>query len=170
MAASDLARRRVRTPMAIASASKWLYAAYAVQKVGGVAGLEPTRFRMCRSSTSRAATPGPPALGPGICGRDDTVQECVDFNNSTLDPGNLGLFNYDSGHMEVHAASRRIGLGPFGNLPLADAVLGTTTGSSNPGSNTYTEPLLAGGVQSCGGVCGLPRRACCRAAWRCATC
>ncbi|MBK6862906.1 MAG: hypothetical protein IPG91_04700 [Ideonella sp.] len=134
------------TPMAIASASKWLYAAYAVQKVGGVAGLDPVQdvpFLNFTSGYTWATS-----LGPGICGRDDTVQECVDFNNSTLDPGNLGLFNYDSGHMEVHAASRRIGLGPFGNLPLADAVLGTTTGSSNPGSNTYTEPLLAGGVQS----------------------
>jgi hypothetical protein len=132
------------TPMPIASASKWLYAAYAVEKVGGVANLDPVQdvpFLNFTSGYTWATS-----LGPGICRRDDTVQECVEYNNSTLDSGNLGLYNYDSGHMEVHAASRRIGLGPFGNLALADAVLGTTTGSSDPDSNTYTEPLLAGGV------------------------
>lgn len=132
------------TSMAIASASKWLYAAYAVQKVGGVANLDPVQdvpFLNFTSGYTWATS-----SGPNICKRDGTVQECVAFNNSTLDPGNQGLFNYDSGHMEVHAASSRIGLGPYGNLPLADAVLGTTTGSSDPSSNIYTEPLLAAGV------------------------
>jgi hypothetical protein len=133
------------TPMAIASASKWLYAAYAVQKVG-VARLDPVQDAPFLNFTSGYtwATSG----GHGFCQRDGTVQECVAFNNSAQDPDTKGKFNYDSGHMEVHAASARIGLGSDDNLSLAAAVLGTVTGGSDPTANTYTEPLLAAGVGS----------------------
>jgi hypothetical protein len=129
--------------MAIASASKWLYASYAVQKLGGVANLDPVLDVPFLNFTSGYTWST--SAGPGICDKDGTVQACNTLNNSSQDPSLVGTFHYDSGHMEYHAMARA-GLGADGNDALAAAVLGTDTGSADPDANTYTQPLLAGGV------------------------
>lgn len=135
--------------MPIASASKWLYAAYVVQKRGGPAGLSGTTdvpFLNFTSGYSQFSGTNA-GLQRGICLHTQTVQECLDGNNAALDPTTQGIFYYDSGHMEVHAATY-MGLAGDTVGPLADEVLGTLIGKDNVGVNSaiYTQPLLAGGV------------------------
>jgi hypothetical protein len=132
-------------PISIASASKWLYAGYVIQKLGGAANLDKDLDVPYLNFTSGYSQFGSDPNG-GSCSQTGTVQDCVDANNSAQDPTTIGVFAYNSGHMEVHAASARIGLAQDNDLSLGTDVLGTVTGNAESTSNIYTQPLLAGGV------------------------
>lgn len=120
------------TVMAIASASKWVYGAYVVQRRGGVLSDADIRFLTFRSGYTSFST----------CLPAQSVDECVAYrSNGAYTPANDGVFSYGGGHMEKHASL--IGLGPLRNAELADqmrAQLGTDIALG------YAQPQLAGGI------------------------
>lgn len=128
-----------QTPMAIASASKWIYGAYAAERRGGALTTEDIQFLTFRSGYTNFAPTG--------CDNDDTVSQCVARStNGILTPGNIGKFSYGGAHMEKHAslAAPGMNLGALANAALAAEVrrvLGTEI------ALTYTQPQLAGGIR-----------------------
>lgn len=123
------------TVMAIASASKWLYAAYVAEAKAGVL----------------SATADVPYLNFssgytefGLCLPGQTVAQCQSLPaNDGQVPADIGRFAYAGGHMQKHAVD--IGLGALDNAALATEVrakLGTDIVLS------YSQPQLAGGVVS----------------------
>ena len=119
------------TTMAIASASKWIYSGYVVQKQAGVLSDSDIKFLNFRSGYTNFS----------ISSRDQTVQQCVDAgSNGAYTAANDGKFVYGGGHMEKHASL--IGLGPLANAALAAEIrsqIGTDVGLA------YAQPQPAGG-------------------------
>jgi hypothetical protein len=122
------------TVMSIASASKWLYATYFVQKQAGVLSASDVKFMNFTSGY----------VSFSICQQGQTVQQCVDSaNNGDYTASADGKFSYGGGHMEKHASIN--GLGPLASGPLATEIrsqLGTDVALA------YSQPQLAGGVVS----------------------
>lgn len=116
--------------MSIASASKWVYSAYVVQKVGVRTADVP--FLNFTSGYTVFTIP--------LCQTTDTVQSCL-AGNDVRDPDTIGKFGYSSGHMQHHAVNA-MGLGPMDNAALS-AEVNATIGSS---ALFYSQPQLAGGV------------------------
>lgn len=129
-----------QTQMAIASASKWIYGAYAAERRNGALTAEDIQFLTFRSGYTNFTLGG--------CDNDDTVAECVARStNGVFTPANVGKFAYDGAHMQKHAslAAPGMNLGALANTALAieiRRVLGTDIGL------TYTQPQLAGGIRS----------------------
>jgi len=118
--------------MSIASASKWMYAAYVVQKQGGVLSAADVSFLHFTSGY----------VSFGTCLPTQTVDGCVQYqSNGVLSPSAVGLFSYGGGHMQQHAD--RIGLGAMGNAALATEIM-SQLGGDVP--IAYSQPQLAGGV------------------------
>ncbi|MCW5635224.1 MAG: hypothetical protein KIT17_17945 [Rubrivivax sp.] len=120
------------TSMNIASASKWLYAAYVVQRRGAAGPTaEDVKFLSFRSGYTNF----------NLCLSGQTVDGCLATgSNGNYTSANDGPFFYDGGHMQKHASL--LGLGPLGNAALAAEIrsqLGTDVGLS------YSQPQLAGG-------------------------
>ena len=99
--------------MSIASASKWFYSTYFVQ-----------RTRRCAQRQRHQVLQLPERLHqlrlllplPG-----QTVQECLDYgSNGVYTAADDGKFSYGGGHMEKHAALN--GLGTLNNATLADEI------------------------------------------------
>lgn len=119
-----------QSTMNVASASKWVYASYVVQKRGARAEDVPyLNF-----------TSGYTEFGVPLCIGADNVQACQ-TGRAGYNPANLGRFYYDSGHMQQHAVAL-MGLGALDNLALGSEI-STTLGTA--GLN-YSQPQLAGGV------------------------
>ena len=122
------------TVMNVASASKWLYGAYVVQRRNGVLTAEDIKFLHFRSGYTSFS----------ICLPGDTVNSCLlRGSNDTYTAANDGKFYYDGGHMQKHADL--MGLGAMGNAALADELrsqLGTDIAMA------YSQPQPAGGVTS----------------------
>lgn len=120
------------TVMNVASASKWIYAAYVVQKRGGVLSTADVKFLNFTSGYVSFST----------CLPGQTVDACVQYqNNGVYTAAADGLFSYGGGHMEKHADL--LGLGPLDNAGLATEI------QSQIGSDVaiaYSQPQLAGGV------------------------
>jgi hypothetical protein len=122
------------TRMSIASASKWVYSTYYVQKQNGVLSDTDIKFLNFTSGYTSFT----------MCQQDQTVQECVDSGtNGQYSAATDGLFSYGGGHMEKHASL--VGLGPLANGPLATEI-GTQIGTDV--ALLYTQPQLAGGIVS----------------------
>lgn len=125
------------TLMSIASASKWLYAAYVVEKRGGAPTATDRRYLAFQSGyVSFDAV--------GSCGFGDTVDSCLaNGDNGRYTAASDGKFHYDGGHMQKHASLE--GLGALTSAALADEMrrlLGTDIGF------TFSQPQPAGGVVS----------------------
>jgi hypothetical protein len=118
------------TPMSIASASKWVYAAYVVQRVGVRPADVP--YLNFTSGYSMFFLP--------LCQATDTVAQCLEGNDGR-NPDTIGKFYYDSGHMQQHA-SAVMGLGPLAALPLS-AEIADVIGDFE---FVYSQPQLAGGL------------------------
>ena len=124
----------------IASSGKWLYAAYALEKSGGVLSEDASVDVRYLNFTS-----GHQNLGP-CAGK--TVGACGDVTkNNKPTPADVGKFYYGSGHMEAHASKDALGL--IGLKDLKAAALGPAIGAAlslNQGSNRldYAGPVLAG--------------------------
>ncbi len=120
------------TPMSIASASKWVYATYFVQRQSGILSDADIKFMTFTSGYTDFSQ----------CSQGQTVQQCVNSdNNNVYAPAADGKFSYGGGHMEKHASLN--GLGPLANAPLAAEIM------SQIGSDAaiaYSQPLLAGGI------------------------
>jgi len=142
------------TSFSIASASKWIYGTYVVQKRGGAANLTAADITFLTftsgytymGSNTQSATCPAPASGA------DSIQRCLTLPSTTTpgmyfdqqDPATTGVFDYDSGHEENHAGKFQP---EINSLDTSD--LGTTiVAGLNISDITlrYTQPLLAGGI------------------------
>lgn len=122
------------TQMSIASASKWLYGAYVVQKQNGAPNATDIKHLTFRSGYTSFTT----------CTQNQTVDECLNAgSNGVYTAARDGFFLYDGGHMQKHASL--IGLGAMGNAALA-AEMQTQLGSDV--TFGFTQPQPAGGVFS----------------------
>jgi hypothetical protein len=119
----------------VASASKWLYSTYWVQRVAGVLSADDIKFMNFWSGYTHFAVGG--------CHGVTTVGACLDTVNpdgttsGTFDPTTENLFDYGGGHMQKHAALN--GLGDLTNATLAAEIrsqIGTEIALS------YTTPQL----------------------------
>ncbi|WP_449370215.1 hypothetical protein [Thiomonas sp.] len=129
------------TLMNIASASKWIYAAYVVQRQGGVLSDSDVSFLHLTSGYTNFS----------ICLPWQTVAGCVDYlGNGVYDPSTAGAFYYGGGHMQKHAEI--VGLGPLDNAGLAAEI------QSRIGRDiaiAYSQPQLAAGVVTTADAYGL---------------
>lgn len=120
------------TPLNVASASKWVYAAFVAQRNRGALSETDRRFLSMRSGYVSLSS----------CPRGTTVDGCLATgSNGLYTAADEGVFKYDGGHMEKHASL--IGLGPLGSSSLAAAV------KSELGAELkilYSQPQLAGGI------------------------
>ena len=99
----------------IASASKWIYAAYVREK---------KRVLAERDVMALTLRSGYHSMGP--CAANSTVASCATArNNDAFSPADVGFFYYDGAHMQMHADQD--GLGPMTNAGLA-AEVGRTLG------------------------------------------
>lgn len=120
------------TPLAIASASKWLYGSYVAQRRAGVLSDSDRKYLSMRAGY----------VSFGSCGAGQTIDQCeASGSNGTYTAGMDGRFYYGGGHMEKHASL--LGLGALNSSTLA-AELRSQLGSDLP--LTYSQPQLAGGV------------------------
>lgn len=126
------------TEMQIASASKWLYASYVVEKrgAGGVDATADVPFLTFTSGYSNFPAPSCPGAG-------GTVDDCLAGARGTQTASEAAghQFHYDSGHMEKHASN--FGLGAKTGVTLVPEI------QSGIGSNvvlTYSDAQLAGAV------------------------
>lgn len=141
------------TRFPIASASKWIYGMYVVQKRGGAANLTAADIEFLTftsgytymGSNAQSATCTAPTSGP------DSINYCLTLPSST--PGEffnsqnlstVGLFDYDSGHEENHAGQFQPEINALDVSDLGSAI---TAGLGVSGINLqYHQPLLAGGI------------------------
>lgn len=120
------------TIMPIASASKWLFAAYVVQREHGRLTSDQASMLNFTSGYTRFR----------FCGRWQTVDECLRMpgNGERVDR-EIGKFHYGGGHMEELA--QQLGLGGDGNGALAEALHGELGADI---AFFYTQPQPAGGM------------------------
>lgn len=118
--------------MAVASASKWIYAASHVQRRGGALTAEDVKYLTFTSGYTSF----------GTCLAGDTVDSCLARgDNGAYTAATDGFFYYSGGHMQRHASLN--GLGPLDDAGLADEArsqLGADV------SLAYALPQPAGGV------------------------
>jgi hypothetical protein len=120
------------TPMAIASATKWLYGAYVAQKRGGVLNAVDVEFLTFRSGYTSFST----------CLPGQTVGACASrADNDVHTAADEGRYAYGGGHMQQHAA--RDGLAALDNAGLA-AELRRQLGSDI--ALAFSQPQPAGGA------------------------
>ena len=119
------------TSMWVFSSSKWLYAANVVQK-RGVLDVDVPFLNFTSGYSDFGNIP--------TCD-GATVESCHIGGDGGQNPATVGRFDYDSGHMQHHAANF-MGLGPADDAALA-ADLNATVGNFG---FSYTVPQLAAGV------------------------
>ena len=140
--------------VSIASASKWIYGMYVVQKRGGVANLTAqdinflhftSGYTYMGSDTTTSTCP-PPASGP------DSIDACLTLVNSSgepfdaQNPATEGIFYYDSGHEENHAGQFQPEIATLDTADLGPAIVTELLGPNSSVSLKYEQPLLAGGI------------------------
>ncbi len=119
--------------MSVASASKWLYAAYVAQRKNSALSADDIKFLNFHSGYTNFS----------ICLPGQTVNECLNFSDNGLySSENDGKFYYDGGHMQKHASL--LGLGGLNNATLAAEIQSQLGADIALG---YTQPQLAGGVE-----------------------
>ena len=124
------------TPMAIASASKWIYAAYVAERRQGELTADDISFLSFESGYTRFR----------ICQQWQTVASCLasPINGfGAQDPSTAHRFDYNGGHMQKHAAL--MGLGPQGNEALGMSIRSGLSPLGPDWSFQYTQPQPAGG-------------------------
>ena len=118
--------------MSYASASKWLYGAYVIQRTGGRLDATDIKFLSLQSGYTNLKA----------CASAQTVESCLAVEgNGDYSLIADGKFFYNSGHMQKHASL--IGLGAYDNTGLATE-LRKYLGEDLPIS--YSQPQLAGGA------------------------
>jgi hypothetical protein len=139
-AAGNATTYTAQTPMPIASASKWMYAAYVAARRNAVLTPQDIQFLTFRS--------GYTSLSAGGCETTETVEQCATRgSNGVQTAANVDKFFYDGAHMQKHASQPDPGmnLGALSNAALASEmrrVLGEALALS------FTQPQLAGGIRT----------------------
>ncbi len=122
------------TPLPLASASKWFYAAYVAELRQGAMTPSDINFLTLRSGYTSFDG----------CSAGQTIDRCLAAGtNGVYTAANDGKFSYGGGHMEKHASL--IGLGAMDNAAL------TTELQSRLGSDialAFYQPQPAGGIGS----------------------
>lgn len=120
------------TSMPVASASKWIYAAYAIEKAGDVSSNLP--YLTLTSGYSNFRTTDCPTAG--------TVADCKPGSRNRTE-ANERVFHYDGGHLQRLAILTGLG-------PMTNATLGTEVRSLvGPDiALDYGQPSLAGGIST----------------------
>lgn len=122
------------TMLSVASASKWMYGAYVVQKRAGSLNAQDIKYLNFQSGYSSFDT----------CAPSDTVGSCLATGtNGTYTASTDGKFFYNGGHMQKHASL--MGLDGLDNASLAAEVRGQI---GTEIAMTYTQPQPAGGVRT----------------------
>ena len=143
------------TRMLIASASKWVYGMYVVQRRGGAANLTAADISFLNftsgytymDTTTMSATCTAPPSGP------NSINYCLTLPSSTPgktfsshDPSTDGLFYYNSGHEENHAGQFQPEINALDASDLGAAI---AAGLGVDGVTLdYNQPLLAGGINA----------------------
>lgn len=131
---SDGTRYTADSSMALASATKWLFGAYVVQRRAGLLSRDDIRFLNFRSGHTSFVS----------CLPGQTVDACLAFpaGNGAYTAATDGRYFYDGGHMQKLAS--QMGLGNMDNVALATElrrVLGSDVAIG------FSQPQLAGGAQ-----------------------
>jgi hypothetical protein len=153
------------TEYSIASASKMLYAAYVTQVRGGASNLTPSDINFLHLTSGYTNMPETYTQDSVCPATDspDTVNVCLTLKSPSSQypkepfsyqvAADIGMFYYDSGHMEIHA-SQSMALGNVPVEPLGSPLesLGTLfaeeLGADAPFN--YSEPLMSGGIATTG--------------------
>jgi hypothetical protein len=98
--------------MSLASASKWLFGAYAVQKMGGMPATTDVPFLNLTSGYAGLAT--------NWCPASRTIADCLADAAGTQTAADVARFHYDSAHLQKLASL--MGLGAQDNAALATEV------------------------------------------------
>jgi hypothetical protein len=142
------------TRMPIASASKWIYGMYVVQKRGSAANLTAADISFLTftsgytymGSDTQGATCTAPSSGA------NSISYCLTLPSVTTpgayfngqDSATVGVFDYDSGHEENHAGQFQPEINALDTSALGAAIV---SGLNLSGITLrYTQPLLAGGI------------------------
>jgi hypothetical protein len=131
------------TEMEIASASKWLYGMYVVEKLAGAA-LSPTADVPYLNFTSGYSNFGLPTC-PGLNG---TIDNCLEGDRGTIDAAEAAAatFHYNSGHMQKHASN--LGLGNLTAAGLTTEVVNVLRLTDPKLSLNYYDVQLAATVRT----------------------
>jgi hypothetical protein len=121
------------TVMSIASGSKWLFGAYAVQKMGGMPAAMYVPFLNFTSGYA----------GLESCAPSGTIDDCLAGATGTLIAAEVGKFDYNGGHLQKLASL--MDLGTNDNSALATEVRSQIGSELNI---EYTEPQPAAGVRT----------------------
>jgi hypothetical protein len=119
----------------IASASKWVFGAYFLQKIGNA---QPSAEQVAKLEMKSGHT----AFNPFKCAFTRKVEGCFGAgSNSEVKVQDIGKFSYGGGHSQKLALE--MGLGGMSSDELTQEVMGTLglTGLS------YAHPQLAGGLE-----------------------
>lgn len=126
-----------RTEMAIASASKWVYAAFAAERRQGQLSAEDVRFLHFQSGYTYYR----------LCRPDQSVAACQASllnGRGRQNPATVNRFDYNGGHMQQHAITLGLGsLGPDGLALAVRQTLAPVLGSD--WSFRYSQAMPAGG-------------------------
>ena len=132
------------TVMPIASASKWLFGAYAVQRRQGKPTDEDIKALTMRSGYTGMSYMSCVRLLPRRRA-EETVQQCLaEKDNDQYSATHDGRFYYNGGHFQA-LASKALGLGDDNNARLAADMI-TVLGPDL--SISFGSPQLAGGMQT----------------------
>ncbi len=129
----------------IASASKWMFGAYVLEKKG----IDEVRSNSALSNGLRFLS-GYTGMNDDACVGKTTIAACfiagMKGNTGQPDPATLGKFDYDSGH-DQKLASTDLGLGNFSAAQL-DQEYQNTLGLSKTANMAALDPLMAGGMMA----------------------
>jgi hypothetical protein len=123
--------------MNIASASKWLFGAYAVEKRNGVLDIN-NDVPFLNFTSGYVGFGSQP--GCGVTGNNVTVDDCLSGTRGDQTVAEIGHFDYDSGHLQKYASI--LGLGSYTADQLGVEIGNTLVGSTT--DLTYFNPQLAG--------------------------
>lgn len=138
-AAGNPTQVQADTVMEIASATKWLYGAYVVERRGGQLTAEDVRHLNFTS--------GYTGFGLLGCLPNDSVGQCAERgSNGVQDPAHLDRFYYNGAHMQKHASLPAPGmaLGALTNTTLAAELRRVLAPEMNL---AFVQPQLAGGAR-----------------------
>ncbi|MEO8506970.1 MAG: hypothetical protein ABI593_05010 [Betaproteobacteria bacterium] len=123
------------TIMPIASASKWVYSTYVLQKVGSVRTADVPYLNF---------TSGYTQFNDSACNAlpSTTIASCLGTQTGQI-PGTIGKFSYGSGHFENHAVSV-MGIGGLNSGGLTSEVASTV----GDFGFDYANVNLAGGIKA----------------------
>ncbi|KAJ3347457.1 hypothetical protein HDU91_006779 [Kappamyces sp. JEL0680] len=124
--------------MKVASASKWIYGSFVVEKNSPLSDADVQALTMRAGYTS---------FSYDACEliKGSTVQNCFTIaKNDVLSPGEVGKFHYDGGNFQYHAV-KQMNLGPLADGDLSNTI---NQGLRLNDSISYDSPQLAAGVET----------------------